>query len=310
MKTELELRHLRVFVAVVELGAHARAAQSLDISPSTVSETLSALERTLGTPLFRKATKGSKLTAAGEALLPHAKRILGMTGDLLTDVARASNDVKATLVVAAVESISTYVLPSRLAALRERWPNARMEVITAVCSDIRASVAAGKSDVGLVLEAETGAAEQDSILAKARLVIVASPSHPLARQTASADQLRRCDFYMSDPAGDYHQVLRQYFEAAETQLPRTQALGTVEGVKQGILAGGTALGLLPAHALEREIRDGELAEVIVNPPLPGLVLRAVIAPGNSGSPMVEDLIQSLRGSPLAGLNLTNTTLSS
>lgn len=299
MKTELELRHLRVFVTVVELGAHARAAQSLDISPSTVSETLSALERTLGTPLFRKATKGSKLTPAGEALLPHAKRILGMTGELLTDVARASNDVKATLVVAAVESLSTYVLPSRLAALRERWPNARLEVITAVCSEIRASVAAGKCDLGLMLEAETGLDDQPSILAKARLLIVASPGHPLARRRASADQLRSCDFYMSDPAGDYHQILRQYFEAAQVPLPRTQALGTVEGVKQGILAGGTALGLLPAHALERELRDGTLAEVIINPPLPGLVLRAMLSE-TSGSPIVEDLIQSLRGSLLRG----------
>lgn len=300
MKTELELRHLRVFVTVVELGAHARAAQSLDISPSTVSETLSALERTLGTPLFRKATKGSKLTPAGEALLPHAKRILGMTGELLTDVARASNDVKATLVVAAVESLSTYVLPSRLAALRERWPNARLEVITAVCADIRAGVASGKCDLGLVLEAETGLPEQTSILAKARLVIVASPAHPLARRRASADELRRCDFYMSDPAGDYHQILRQYFEAAQVQLPRTQALGTVEGVKQGILAGGTALGLLPAHALERELREGTLAEVIVKPSLPGLVLRAMLSSETSGSPIVEDLIRSLRGSLLRG----------
>lgn len=300
MKTELELRHLRVFVTVVELGAHARAAQSLDISPSTVSETLSALERTLGTPLFRKATKGSKLTPAGEALLPHAKRILGMTGELLTDVARASSDVKATLVVAAVESLSTYVLPSRLAALREHWPNARMEVITAVCSEIRASVAAGKCDLGLMLEAETALEDESSILAKARLVIVASPGHPLARRRASADQLRSCDFYMSDPAGDYHQILRQYFEAAEVPLPRTQALGTVEGVKQGILAGGTALGLLPAHALERELREGTLAEVIVNPSLPGLVLRAMLSSETSGSPIVEDLIQSLRGSLLRG----------
>jgi DNA-binding transcriptional LysR family regulator len=299
MKTELELRHLRVFVTVVELGAHSKAARSLDISPSTVSETLSALERTLGTPLFQKATKGSRLTPAGEALLPHAKRILGMTTDLLTDVAKASTDVKATLVVAAVESISTYVLPSRLAALRAHWPNARLEVITAVCADIRASVASGKSDLGLVLEAETDI-DEGSILAKARLIIVASPKHPLATHRASPDQLSRCEFYMSDPAGDYHQVLRQYFETAQTQLPRTQALGTVEGVKQGILAGGTALGLLPAHALERELREGELAEVITNPPLRGLVLRAVLSPENAMSPMVEQLIRNLRGSMLGG----------
>ncbi len=66
MKTELELRHLRVFAAVVDAGTHTRAARALGISQSTVSETLSALERTLGVELFRKAGKGAPaLTQVG-----------------------------------------------------------------------------------------------------------------------------------------------------------------------------------------------------------------------------------------------------
>ena len=246
MKTELELRHLRVFVAVVETGAHTRAARALGISQSTVSETLTALERALGTPVFRKATKGSILTPSGEALLPYAKRTLALTSELVTELSKVSNDVSATLVVAAVESLGTYVLPSRLAALRERWPNARIEVITSVCAEIQEFVAAGKCDVGLVLEADSGI-KDETILAKARLVILSSPKHPLAKRRASPDQLRRSDFYTSDTAGNYHQVLRHYFETAQIPMPRMQALGTIEGVKRGILAGGNALGLLPAR---------------------------------------------------------------
>jgi len=295
MKTELELRHLRVFVTTVEQGSHARAARSLGISQSTISETLTALERTLGTPVFRKAAKGSMLTPTGEALLPYARRMIALSGELVAELAKVSTDVSATLVVAAVESLSAYVLPGPLADLRKRWPKARLEVMTGVCTEIRASVAAGKSDVGLTLEVEAGI-DDSSILAKTRLVIFGSPAHPFANRSASADQLRRCDFYMSDAAGDYHQVLRQFFEAAETPLPKTQALGTVEGVKRGILAGGNALGLLPAHAVEHEMRNGELAEVTVSPPLRGLVMRAVRSPGNASSPIVDDLLQSLRGS--------------
>ena len=299
MKTELELRHLRVFLTVVETGAHTRAARVLGISQSTVSETLSALERTLGTSLFRKSGKGAVLTPAGEALLPYAKRTLALTSELMTELSKVSNHVSATLVVAAVESLGTYVLPSRLAALRERWPNARMEVITAVCAEIHESVAAGKSDLGLVVEADTGS-KDESVLAKARLVILASPNHPLANHRASPDQLHRCDFYTSDTAGNYHQVLRQYFEAAQMPLPRMQALGTIEGVKRGILASGTALGLLPTHAVSQELSDGVLAEVNANPALPGVVLRAVRSSIHADSPLVADLIESLRGTSLGG----------
>jgi DNA-binding transcriptional LysR family regulator len=222
--------------------------------------------------------------------------MIALSGELVAELAKVSTDVSATLVVAAVESLSAYVLPAPLAALRKRWPKARLEVMTGVCTEIRESVSAGKSDLGLLLEAESGV-NDSSILAKTRLVIFGSPTHPLANRNASPEQLRRCDFYMSDAAGDYHQVLRQYFDATQTPLAKTQALGTVEGVKRGILTGGSALGLLPAHALERELREGTLAQVNVNPPLRGLVMRAVISP-DSSSPIVDDLLQHLRALPL------------
>ena len=293
MKTELELRHLRAFVTVVETGGHTRAARSLGLSQSTVSETLIALERTLGTELFRKGAKGVALTRSGEALLPHARRILALASELVGELASVTTEVKATLTVAAVESVSTYVLPQQLAVLREKWPKVRVEVATRVCAEIRESVASGHSDLGLVLEVDDGQRDE-FVLTGARLVIFGAPSHPLAGRKASAEQLRHFDFYMSDAAGDYHQALRRHFDAAEVPQPRTQALGTVEGVKRSILAGGVALGLLPAHAIKQELTDGVLAEVRVNPLLQGLVLRAVLGPESADSPIVDQLVRSLR----------------
>jgi DNA-binding transcriptional LysR family regulator len=298
VRTELELRHLRVFVTVVETGGHTRAARSLGVSQSTVSETLISLERSLGAELFRKNTRGVALSRSGEALLPYARRMLALSGELAARIAGVTSEVKATLAVAAVESISTYVLPTRLAALREKWPRVSIEVATRVCAEIRDSVAAGQSDLGLVLEVDAGQPD-DTVLTPARLVILAAPAHPLAGRKASAEALRRHDFYMSDAAGDYHQVLRRHFEAAEVPPPRMQALGTVEGVKRGILSGGEALGLLPAHAVQQELAAGMLAEVRVSRPLPGLVLRAVLGPESADSPIVEDLVRGLRGLKLA-----------
>src|SRR4029453_11720003 len=219
MKAELELRQLRVFAAVVEAGTHTRAARALGISQSTVSETLSALERTLGVELFRKAAKGAPaLTPSGEVLLAYGRRLFALSSELVGALADASTRVKATLVVSAVESIGAYVLPSRLAALRERWPAVRVEVLTGSGAEIRERVAADESDLGLVLEPEAGP-EAGAVLAKARLLILGAPTHPLARGIAPADELRRCDFYMCDAGGNYHQTLRQHFDAAGVPAP-------------------------------------------------------------------------------------------
>lgn len=301
MKTELELRHLRVFAAVVDAGTHTRAARALGISQSTVSETLSALERTLGVDLFRKGARGTlALTPPGEVLLGYARRMSELSRELVGALAEASTSVKATLVVSAVESIGAYVLPSRLAALRVRWPAVRVEVLTGSCREIRERIAAGESDLGLVLEPESGPAAE-AVLSRARLLIIGAPTHPLARGVAAAEDLRRCDFYMCDAGGNYHQALRQHFEAAGVPAPRMQAMGTIEGVKRGILAGGMALGLLPEHAVEPELRDRVLAEVSVSPALPGVVLRAVTAPGAPRSPVVDDLVDALRAAPRRGV---------
>jgi DNA-binding transcriptional LysR family regulator len=303
MRTDLELRHLRVLVAVVDAGTHTRAARALGISQSTVSETLSALERALGVALFRKAAKGMALTPSGEIVLAYARRMSAVASELAGALAGASSDLNFTLVVSAVESVSAYVLPSRLAALRSRWPGVRVEVITGSCGEIRDRVGAGESDVGLVLEPEAGA-EPGELLAKARLLILGAPTHPLARRVATADELRRYDFHMCDAGGNYHQTLRQLFDAAELPAPRMQAIGTIEGVKRGILTGANVLGLLPEHAVEPELRDGVLTELRVRPALPPVVLRAVLPPGALPARVVGELLQSLRGSPRRGLLLT------
>ncbi len=292
VKTDLELRHLRVFLTVVETGTHTRAARALGLSQSTVSETLFALERTLGTPLFRKNGKGATITPAGLALLPYAKRMLALTNDLVAELARLSTDTNATLSVSAVESLTTYVLPARLATLREQWPNARFDVRVATCPEIREHVAAGKSDIGLILEAELSASD-GSELARTSFSVFGTPDHPLVGQPASPDQMRHFDFYMSDAAGSYHQALRHYFDAAQAPMPRTQALGTVEGVKRGIMAGGSALGLLPAYVIAREVRDGTVAEIHPNPALPRLVMRAIVSNEGQRPPMVDALIETL-----------------
>lgn len=293
MKTELELRHLRVFAAVVEAGTRTHAAQALGLAQSTVSETLAALERAVGVALFRRAAKGQALTAPGEVLLAYAQKMLALTGELVVALAEASTGVRATLVVSAVESVSAYLLPSRLAALRARWPGVRVEVVPGTCAEVRDRVGAGESDVGLTLETETGS-HAGELLARARLLIVGVPSHPLAGRVATADDLHACDFYMCDAAGNYHQTLRHYFDAAGVPAPRLQAMGTIEGVKRGLPAAGTALGLLPEHAVWSELQESALAEVKVRPALPEVELRAILRAGEPRSPVVDDLLESLR----------------
>src|SRR4030095_12210335 len=109
----LEFRHLRAFIALVDHGSITAAAQALGLAQSTVSESLAALERALGTPvtLRRRGAPDVLLTAAGQAMLPHARKMLDSLDDAYKDVAGVTNDAHATLQIITNESISAYLLP-------------------------------------------------------------------------------------------------------------------------------------------------------------------------------------------------------
>lgn len=76
--SDLDARQLRAFVAVVREGSVSRAAATLGLAQSTVSEALAALDRTLGVAALQRqrGARRMPLTAAGRAPLPHAERAL------------------------------------------------------------------------------------------------------------------------------------------------------------------------------------------------------------------------------------------
>ena len=72
----MERRHLEYFLAVAESGSFTRAAAMLSIAQPSLSHSIAALERELGSELFQRLGRGVKLTPAGEAFLEPARRTL------------------------------------------------------------------------------------------------------------------------------------------------------------------------------------------------------------------------------------------
>lgn len=74
----LDLVHLRSFVSIAQLASFTLASQKLGLRQSTVSQHLQRLEEVLGRRLLDRDTHGVRLTADGEALLPHARQLLSL----------------------------------------------------------------------------------------------------------------------------------------------------------------------------------------------------------------------------------------
>jgi DNA-binding transcriptional LysR family regulator len=79
---DVELRHLRCLIAIVESGGFTDAALELDISQPAVSRTLAALENVLGVRLLRRTSREIVLTPAGVRVLARARRVVAEVEDL------------------------------------------------------------------------------------------------------------------------------------------------------------------------------------------------------------------------------------
>src|SRR6185436_2769928 len=74
--TQIELRHLRYFLAVADTAHFTRAAAKLHITQPTLSHQIRQLEGQLNLLLFDRIGRRVQLTAAGELLLPYARRVM------------------------------------------------------------------------------------------------------------------------------------------------------------------------------------------------------------------------------------------
>jgi DNA-binding transcriptional LysR family regulator len=168
------------------------------------------------------------------------------------------------------ESVSTYLLPSILPQLRQRWPQTRFTVLVASCEGVREGAAGGVFDVGLLLEerATDGSASHTITpfaftdrrvgVPAIPLVLYAGGSHPLmgGRVPAVVNRAALLGYpiFVSDGAGPFHDLVRRFFTGDDLDGAAIEATGSIEGVKKAVINDGRAIGLLPAYAVADELR--------------------------------------------------------
>ena len=124
----LDFRALRYFVAVAEELHFTRAAERLYIAQPALSEQIKRLESTLGVALLRRTTRKVELTAAGEAFLVRARRILDEADAAVAEAGLAARGETGSLRVATCATAGVALVPETLRALREERPQLSVEL--------------------------------------------------------------------------------------------------------------------------------------------------------------------------------------
>jgi LysR family transcriptional regulator, hca operon transcriptional activator len=129
MARDMELRHLRYFVAVAEEGSLTLAAdRRLHTAQPSLSRQIRDLEAEVGVQLLIRSSRGIELTAAGRAFLDHARLALSQVEAAGEAARRAAYPAKASFVIGFLTGTELEWLPEALRILRGELPN--IEIVT------------------------------------------------------------------------------------------------------------------------------------------------------------------------------------
>jgi DNA-binding transcriptional LysR family regulator len=294
MPHRFDLHTLQLFIAVVEEGSIAAAAQREHIAASALSKRLSELERMLGVDLFIRRARGVEATKAAQALARGARNLLHHADDLASELGGYSQGTRGHVRIAANLSSITQFLPKELQAFMAQYPGVKIDLTEMVSADVIRSVAENAADIGIYSQADEQYELTTFLYHKDRMVLIAPRDHPLASQKSVAflDTL------------EYDHVGMHRGSAANNLLAR-EALAANRGLKLkfqvtsydaliSMVGAGLGIGIMPIKATELYVCEG-ISIVPLTDDWASRQLKLCVRPAETLSAAARSLLAHLTG---------------
>lgn len=238
-----DIRQLQYAIAAADHGSFYRAARALDIEQSSLSRSISKLERSIGIPIFERSRAGVSLTLAGDAFIESARPMVASAQTLVVRMRAASQGRAGGLRLGHNSAISAGNLRATLASWVAAYPGVEVECLEADRAVLHAGVDTGQIDIAILM----GAGSQNGCRCESfwgeRIFAAMPVSHPLAEQEAvNWADLRSERFLLpaADPGSEFRNIIlsRLALSGASQDIRMRQssreALMNVLGICAGI----------------------------------------------------------------------------
>jgi DNA-binding transcriptional LysR family regulator len=261
--TDFTVHQLTIFRTVAQHLSYTKAAEVLYLSQPAVSQQVRALEQMLGLRLFARSGRGIVLTPAGQEFLRHTERILTLLAGTRPVVHEIHAVARGSVLVGASTSASTYVAIPLLGAFHARYPRIHITLMVANRHAIEEYLLTHQVDLAVMSLVE----RQDRLVMEPlmphELVIIAPPSHRLARRSALRLQDLQGEIFLLREQGSVTRlVTEQHFAQEGVSLQASLELGSIEAIKEGVIA-ELGIAVVPAESVTLEVANGDLTTLDV-----------------------------------------------
>lgn len=294
----IDVRRLQVLREVARQGSFNRAAAELRLTPSAVSQQIGALERSLGTAVVRRSTRGVQLTDAGLVLAATGDAITAELADAEREIARLATARTERLTVATFTSGGQRLLPAALTRFAAERPGVELTVLESEPEDSLALVRTGAADLALVYHFDGPPPVRPGDRTGLRwtpllddpMWIVLPAGHRLAGRESLG---------IADLAGErwvhgclvMGDLVDHYAATAGFEV-RTACRGTDYVFAQSLVRAGVGISMIPQVALTAD--QGGLVSVPLDRPCPSRFVGIATRARHRPQPLPEALIDALR----------------
>jgi DNA-binding transcriptional LysR family regulator len=246
---DIDLKTLRLFVAVCDHRNIARAAEEAHIEPSAISKRIAQLEADLGVPLLARSRRGVEPTGAGVALLEHARSVLFTLERIGNDVAAFGGGLRGRVSICASASAIAEALLDDIAAFMNEEANAniRVDVEERLSSDLVRQLREGAASVGVCWDNVDLQGLQHKPYRHDRLALAVHPDHALANEEQlSFDQTLAYEHVGLPPSTAVHAMLQRAAVATGKTLSYRVIVSSFDAAFR-VVAAGLGISVVPVE---------------------------------------------------------------
>lgn len=187
----LKLRQIEIVIAVAEQGSFLAAAHKLSITQPAVSKAVQDVEDILGHPIFDRMARGVMINPFGRAVVERGRAMLSLVERLADDVGLIEQGRAGTLVIGALPTAATSILPPTIGRLRASNPELNIRLVQGRTAELMPQLESGKVDliVGRLYELETAHDVHREPIYHEPISVLARSGHPLLDDPNAAARL-------------------------------------------------------------------------------------------------------------------------
>jgi DNA-binding transcriptional LysR family regulator len=306
----MDPRKLIHLAAIIEQGGFKQASRQMGVSQPALSTSIARLERSLGGRLLNRTPQGATPTPLGELIYAHARLIRDEVQRAKSRIQEGAHREGDAIAVGVLPSLTPVIMPKAICAWRERYPDPVLRITERIQIELLLGLIRGELDFIIAQTEWYGFIEglKQRVLFRDRLHVIARPGHPaLALEKVTWPALAEYPWVIQ-MVGRHRTLLEKVLASEGAEMPRRLTeCGSVPCLK-ALVAGSDSLSMLPASAIDAEVRDGRIRPVGIGGPLLNRDIAVIFREQFPLNGAMRDLVEAVTSAGLAvgdGLPLPN-----